>query len=180
VVIDVLIVTYNGMGGHLKYDVLVCALDNQIEVGSLMRVFLNAVAGLVGALSQEKTSYGRSARLTDLLPGCKMICMLSENGTSILAIRAKESASGTPDVGRRTPSLRGRLKAIDGHSSVTVTVPIDGKEHDRTLTLGDAVEVEIDSKPTTPDDLKPGMAVWLKLSRDHHTVAQIMAKRAAP
>jgi hypothetical protein len=123
---------------------------------------------------------GRAARLADLQPGCKIILTLSATGKSILAIRAKDSAPGAPDVASRTPSFRGTLKAIDGERSITVTVPIDGKENDRTFLLADAVEVEIDGTPTTAADLKPGMAVWLKLSKNCHTVAQIMVRRALP
>jgi hypothetical protein len=123
---------------------------------------------------------GKSASLADLKPGCKMILTLSANGTSILAIQAKEGASGTSDASSRTPALRGTLKLIDPRSSITVTIQLDGKKVERTLPLADAVQVEIDGTRTSPADLKPGMAVWLKLSRDRRTVGQIMVKRAAP
>jgi hypothetical protein len=123
---------------------------------------------------------GKSASLADLKPGCKMILTLSANGTSILAIQAKEGASGTSDAGGRRPALRGTLKSIDGRKSITVTIRTDGKEDDRTLPLADAVQVEIDGTRTSPDHLKPGMAVWLKLSGDRRTVGQIMVMQAVP
>jgi hypothetical protein len=116
------------------------------------------------------TRNDKPLRLADLKPGWLLRIMLSADESEVIAIRVKD---------RDLPVLRGTLKSLDHGRRVTVTAQTAGADQDRTLPLARTVEVEIDKWPAAVADLKPGMAVRLKLTPDGDTVLEIVAGKNA-
>jgi hypothetical protein len=126
---------------------------------------LDTVTLLVAA-GAPITRNDKPLRLADLKPGWLLRIMLSADESEVIAIRVKD---------RDLPVLRGTLKSLDRDRRITVTARAGGADEDRTLPLARAVDVEIDKWPAAVADLKPGMAVWLRLTPDGGTVLEIMA-----
>lgn len=118
------------------------------------------------AASAAITRNDQPLRLADLKPGWLLRLVLSADESEVVAIRVKD---------RELPVLRGTLRSLDRDRRITVTAQTGGADQDRTLPLARTVEVEIDKWPAAVADLKPGMAVWLKLTPDGGTVLEIVA-----
>jgi hypothetical protein len=116
-------------------------------------------------------------QLADLKPGWLMRIMLSADESKAVAIRVQERESHDVSRAVNASVLRGTLKSLDRDRRITVTAPTGGADQDRTLPLAKTVEVELNNWPAAVADLKPGMAVGLKLTPDGGTVVEIMARK---
>src|SRR5262249_10365442 len=123
------------------------------------------------------THNGKPLRLADLKPGWMKI-MLSPDESKVVAIRVEDREFNDMNDARRAPELRGTRKALDRDRRITVTRRSGGHDHDRTVPLAKSLKVEIDETPAALADLKPGMAVWLKLAPDGDTVLEIKARKS--
>jgi RNA polymerase sigma factor (sigma-70 family) len=123
------------------------------------------------------TRNGQPIRLADLKPGWLLKIMLSTDESKVITIRVKDREFNNVNRPVSASVLRGTLKSLDRGKRITVTVQTGGTDQDHTLPLAKMVDVEINKTPAAVDDLKAGMAVWLKLTPDEGTVVEIIARK---
>src|SRR5262249_2959266 len=119
-------------------------------------------------------------RLAGLKPGWLLRIMLSADESKVVAIRIQEREVNDVDRAVSAAVLRGTLKSLDHDRRIAVTVRTEGRAQDRPLPLAKTVDVELNKAPAAVADLKPGMAVWLKLTPDGGTVVEIIAWEITP